>query len=46
VIVIGGGPVGENVADRVTRGGPRAAIVEQVGFGNVSEVVGAPGPSS
>jgi flavin-dependent dehydrogenase len=28
VIVIGGGPVGENVADRVTSGGLRAAIVE------------------
>ena len=29
VIVIGGGPVGENVADRDPRGGRRAAIIEQ-----------------
>ncbi|GGH37099.1 dihydrolipoyl dehydrogenase family protein [Microbacterium album] len=28
VVVIGAGPVGENVADRVVRGGLRAAIVE------------------
>lgn len=29
VVVIGAGPVGENVADRVTRGGLRAAVVEE-----------------
>ncbi|MEV0227958.1 FAD-dependent oxidoreductase [Nonomuraea sp. NPDC050786] len=29
VVVIGAGPVGENVADRVMRGGPSAAIVER-----------------
>lgn len=29
VIVIGAGPVGENVADRVVRGGLTAAIVER-----------------
>ena len=28
VIVIGGGPVGENVADRVVKGGLSAALVE------------------
>lgn len=29
VIVIGAGPVGENVADRVARGGLSTAIVER-----------------
>jgi pyruvate/2-oxoglutarate dehydrogenase complex dihydrolipoamide dehydrogenase (E3) component len=29
VVVIGAGPVGENVADRVVRGGRTAAIVER-----------------
>ncbi|NMD54945.1 MULTISPECIES: dihydrolipoyl dehydrogenase family protein [Tsukamurella] len=33
VIVIGGGPVGENVADRVVRGGLTAALVESERFG-------------
>ncbi|WP_229588693.1 FAD-dependent oxidoreductase, partial [Kocuria sp. CCUG 69068] len=28
VVVIGGGPVGENAADRVVRGGLSAALVE------------------
>ncbi len=29
VVVLGAGPVGENVADRVVRGGPSAAVVER-----------------
>lgn len=33
VIVIGGGPVGENVADRAVRGGLTAALVESERFG-------------
>ncbi|MBS4102714.1 dihydrolipoyl dehydrogenase family protein [Tsukamurella paurometabola] len=33
VVVIGGGPVGENVADRAVRGGLTAAIVESERFG-------------
>ena len=33
VVVIGGGPVGENVADRVVRGGLTAALVESERFG-------------
>lgn len=33
VVVIGGGPVGENVADRAVRGGLTAALVESEKFG-------------
>ncbi|CAM3110969.1 dihydrolipoyl dehydrogenase family protein [Tsukamurella hominis] len=33
VVVIGGGPVGENVADRAVRGGLTAALVESERFG-------------